>query len=108
MGLLPNSLGFKTVSSPGTAVQLIAVKTVARVMRLEPRRNGTTFNVGNIYVGGSNLNKNLPATIFAVLAPEQVTGVEILSGGVPFDLDISNCYVDSDNANDGVLVGYLV
>lgn len=108
MGLTAKSLGFVTVPTPGTAVALAGLLTGAVILRLEPRRNQTTVNVGNVYIGGSNLSKNTPTTIYAVLSPEQVEGTEISAAGAKDFLDISQYFVDADNAGDGVLVGYLV
>lgn len=77
------------------------------MIRLEPRRSQSVVNLGNVYVGGSNLNKNKPATIYAVLSPEQVDGLPIMSPGSSFDIDVSNWWIDADNAGDAVLVGIM-
>ena len=103
MSIGPNSLGFVTVASAGTPVQLVSSAMRVRCFRVQPRKNATTVNVGNVYIGGSNLNVSTKTGIYAILSPEQTEGIEIR---YPQDLtDISQWYVDADNSNDSVLVG---
>jgi len=73
---------------------------------MQPRKNATTVNVGNIYIGDSTLNVATKTGIFAVLSPEQVQGLSIRSADES-QADLSQWYVDADNANDAVLVSYI-
>lgn len=103
----PASGGFVLSGTPGTPVPLSAVKLLVRRLRLQPRTSATGINVGNVYIGGATLTKNTGTTIFAVLSPEQTESREItaLDNGL---IDLSQWYMDADNAGDGVLVGYLL
>lgn len=108
----PASLGFIVSAIPGTPVQLSSTRLLVRHLRLQPRASATVTNVGNVYVGGANLTKGTPTTIFAILSPEQTENRS--SGGSdpglmdPSLVDLSQWYIDADNAGDGVLVGYLL
>ena len=102
-----NPLGRINVATPGTPVQLASSSTIAQRVRVQPRKNASTVNTGNVYLitigtGG----KGTATTIYAVLSPEQVEGLELFPVGSNV-FDLSLLYVDADTAADAVLVGYL-
>lgn len=100
MSLTLNSLGFVTVASPGTKVRgTTQFPFLCHFIRIQPRRDASTVNVGNVYIYGSS-DATLP---YAVLFPEQVDGVQL---GGSQSIDLSKVWVDADNAGDGVLIGF--
>lgn len=99
--MIPSSLGFITVPSPGTPVKLSAASLQVATARIQPRSAPGVVNVGNVYIGTPTMNKTTGAGVYAVLSPEQVEGFQL-----PYWTDLSQVAVDADNANDGVLVGY--
>lgn len=103
----PASLGFILNAVPGTPVPLSATRLLVRHLRLQPRTSATGVNVGNVYIGGPTLTKNTATTIFAVLSPEQTEGRNFDAADAGL-IDLSQWYMDADNAGDGVLVGYLL
>jgi len=105
MSIGPSSLGFIAVSSSGTPVQLSSTSLRVRKLRIQPRKNATTVNTGNVYIGTHSLNFSTNTGIFAVLSPEQTEAVYI-DAPIGQDIDLSLWYVDADNSNDAVLVSY--
>lgn len=105
----PKGNGFVIVASPGTAVSLVGSSKSIKAygIRLQPRTDISNSNIGNVYIGGKNLNKANAATIFAILSPEQVEGRDIASATAQALVELADWYVDADNAGDGVLVGYV-
>lgn len=108
MSLVPFSLGFVTVATPGTPVALSASSQNTPQFRVQPRKNATTENAGNVYlITQSTGGKGTATTIYAVLVPEQIEGF-VLPPVQSNIYDISNWYVDADVAGDGVLVSYVL
>jgi len=98
---------FVTVTNSGTPVQFTSSSYQCSVLRIQPRKNSTTVNVGNVYIGSSTLNKSTGAGVYAILSPEQVEGLQFdipWTAGV-WPLNPSNWYVDADNSADAVLFG---
>lgn len=92
------SLGFIAVATPGTRVRPFTFPLICQLARLQPRRSASVLNVGNVYIYGQQTG----GQPYAILAPEQVQGIPI-----PYNnFDLSNIWIDADNANDAVLVGY--
>jgi hypothetical protein len=100
--MIPQSLGFVTVPTPGTPVKLSATSLQVATARIQPRSAPGVVNVGNVYIGTPAMNKTSGAGVYAVLSPEQVDGFRI-----PYWTDLLQVAVDADNAGDGVCVGYL-
>lgn len=107
-GIVPGSLGFVSVTTAGTPVQLSATEQICNFIRIQPRKNYNTVNAGNIYImtgtagGGAASNQGL---IWAVLAPEQAQGILINPQGENVH-NLANWWIDAVNSGDGVLVGY--
>lgn len=95
-----NSFGFVVVASPGMRVRASATSFPCRLVRFQPRRSTTVVNVGNVYVYGVQSGGDP----YAILAPEQVDGVSQYLQNV----DLATVWIDADNANDAVLLGYNV
>lgn len=100
--MIPQSLGFVTVPTPGTPVPLSATALNAAI-RVQARSAPGSQNVGNVYLGSKGMNKSTGAGVYAVLGPED-TGHFPPHGGPWFDL--GQLYLDADNAGDGVLVAF--
>lgn len=98
---LPRSLGFILVTSAGIPVRLASVQQMVSSVRLQPRTSPSSANVGNIYIGSQDMNKNTGAGVYGILSPEQVEGFQF-----PGFMDLAQIWIDADNSGDGVLVGY--
>jgi hypothetical protein len=101
----PKSLGFITVSIPGTSVPLVSASQLVRGIRVQPRASATSLNVGNVYIVTHGGSKNTPTSIYAVIGPEQ-TEVPFRYPGDATMLDLFDWAIDADNASDGALIGY--
>lgn len=99
MSFNPTGIGFVNVPNPGTPVALSAASLFCPGFRVQPRRNATTVNVGNVYLKDANGNT------WAILSPEQVDGKDFAL--IIDAYDLSKWFVDADNAGDGMLVGYI-
>jgi hypothetical protein len=99
--VIPQSLGFVTVPTPGTPVPLSASPLLSSG-RVQPRSAPGVVNVGNVYLGTKGMNKSTGAGVYAVLSPEQVEGFPLTPA-----VDLAQLYLDADNAGDGVLASYL-
>lgn len=108
----PGGLGFVTVTSAGTPVQFTSSPLACVSLRIQPRKNSTTVNVGNIYIGNQNMVKSTGAGVYAILSPEQVQGFSItapvVSGVYPLSAyNAQGFWIDADNSGDAALVGCL-
>jgi hypothetical protein len=98
--------GFKTVTTPGTAVALFtgATPVYADWITFWPRIVNATPNAGEVRVGGLPLTGDsggIPSGKGMPLSPGD-SGVAWMIRG--YDLRI--IYIDADNANDGVQFVY--
>jgi hypothetical protein len=100
--MIPQSLGFVIVPTPGTPVPL-SVSPLLAAIRIQARSAPASQNVGNVYIGTKGMNKSTGAGVYAVLGPEAVEPFPP-HGGPWFD--VGQLYLDADNANDGVVIGY--
>lgn len=114
-------LGKIAVVTPGTLVRV--TDTVASVDTGGHLNTPTRFtcqaalfqalqeNVGRVYIGMANMNRTTRANTAAVLAIPATTslpsfGISIL--GAPAGVDLSELFIDADNAGDGVLLTLLI
>jgi len=97
---LPN--GFTNVTTAGTAVPLLALNDLNRLVKgaatvlLTARQNKTTANTGDVYVGSR-------AAQSQVLSPGQALAIEVLAGE---ELSLAAIFLDAANSGDGV--SYLI
>jgi hypothetical protein len=107
-----HSLGKVTVPSPGTAVQC-TVNQASPSTRLACHAvmiQALPANTGKIYVGLVGLNKGTLAQCIAILAVPTVNTIPAYSATLsyaPGGLNVVDFYIDSDQANDGVLVAFV-
>ena len=88
--------GVRQVTSPGTAVQASTASDPRRSLLLSAGRAGSA-NVGNVFVGTSDLAKSTSEIL--ELTPGQIVTLRAPRG---MQVDASDVYADADNANDGV------
>jgi hypothetical protein len=100
--MIPQSLGFITVRTPGTPVPLSATPLQLSSVRVQPRSAPGILNIGNVYLGARGMNRSTGAGVYAVLSPEQVEGFPLSPA-----VDLAQVYVDADNAGDGILGAYV-
>lgn len=97
---LPN--GFSNVATAGTAVPLLALTDINKLVKgaatvlLTARKNKTTANTGEVYIG----NK---AAQSQVLAAGQSLAIEVRAGE---ELSLSDIFIDAATSGDGV--SYLI
>ena len=87
--------GSKVVATAGTPVALVDTPTPVRSVEIHARKNKTTANAGNVYVGfnrgaGAQLRVIEPGEPFAIAAPD----------GKKFDL--AGIFVDAATSGDAV------
>lgn len=83
--------GAKTVTTAGTAEQLVASETACKKIIMTAEDD----NTGKIYYGGSSVSSSLGDYLFAA----QKIEIEID--------DVSKVYIDSDQDGDGVKFSYF-
>ena len=102
-----SSLGFINVAASGTPIALAAATKGATRIRIQPRKDAVTTNTGNIYIMCANLGAVAnPGSIYAILSPEQVEGIELIPVGSNA-WDLAQIWLDADNNGDGALIGLV-
>ena len=105
-GITPPSAivgGVKTVTTAGTAEQLIATSTECQYVVI----SALPTNTGTIYVGGSSV---LASTMTGIplTVPEDGNSIKVPTQIiVPID-NVSKIYIDATNEGEGVSFTYLV
>jgi len=94
-GVANLSQGTKAVAAAGTAVQLTATTTLVRSVEIHARKNKTTANTGDVYVGfaGGSGNQN------RVLAPGDPFTITAIDEEM---IDLSQIWIDAANNGDAV------
>ncbi len=101
------SLGLIVVTTPSTPVQLSAKSIRCNQINLQAVKGPSTDNVGNVYFGLAGLNRSTLAGVLYVLKPG-IPAASVMGSQVgSYNDDLSNYWIDADNANDGVLVSYV-
>lgn len=109
MAIQAKSLGFIAVTTAGTPVRLAATPTPCNYISIQPRKNLTTANTGNLYVmtgtgtGGAASNATL---VFSILATGASPLVLTINNVGCDQLDLSLWYLDAATSADGALVSY--
>ncbi len=113
-------LGLLIVPVPGTIVRASAnVTQNAQGVVNNPERfmcHAVLFqawkgNVGNVYVGGINMNRSTGVGVAAVLAVPTVNAIPSFGISLtlaPAGINLSDLYSDADTPNDGCLISVLV
>ena len=97
------SLGLVTVPVPGTPVQLSATPLGCVRISFQPMKAAAASNSGKIFVGKAGMNTTTLVEVLLVLEPEQpAQTLQAPTGGD----DVSNYWLDAENADDGALVTY--
>ena len=91
----------KAVTTPSTAVALVASQTFCRKVELQARKVAGD-NTGALFVGLSDLDQGVAELI--ELAAGDSWSFEAVAGT---KLDLNTIYIDADNAADGVVGWYL-
>lgn len=106
--MVVNGLGVIPNVTPGTPVQLTATPTMVKQIFLSPFKATGAANTGNVYIGGSNMNRVTGVGVLAILRATDPT-LKILRGD-SMDcsaIDLSSLYMDANTAADAVYVGYV-
>ena len=103
-----HSNGSTTVPSAGTPAPLISsqIRTACHAFMVE----ALPTNVGNIYIGLSNMNKATMVGVVAVLAKPTANTIPSFSSTVsyaPSALDLAQIFIDADSSGDGVVASYV-
>lgn len=113
-------LGPQIVTVPGTPIRATAlVQTDAGGMVNETDRftchaalfQALPTNTGKVYIGGASLSRLTLADCAAILPIPTANSLPVFSISLtlsPAGVDLSELYIDADNANDGVLLTLLV
>lgn len=114
------ALGPLRVTTPGVPV---AVASIIPTDQWTPNPNYGPFkghgvllqalrdNNDDVYVGQTGMNSGTLAKVLSVLAPPSTNFIPSFSAALtiaPNAIDISDLYIDADQAGDGVLVSILV
>jgi hypothetical protein len=91
-----NAQAIKAVTTAGTPVQLVATSTLVDAVEIFARKNSTTANTGNVYVGFSSTG----GQNFRVLAPGETFSEKAPDGK---KIDLSLIYIDAATNADAVI-----
>jgi hypothetical protein len=107
-------LGKLIVPTPGTPVRATSMLSPEEAPRFTC--HGVLFqamasNTGKVYIGKDSMNKSTLADCAAVLAiptANIIPGFGISHYLAPAAVDISELWIDADQANEGVLITVLI
>lgn len=104
--MTPTSLGRVNVPTPGTPVHLAATRTPCCRIRVQVIAGLT----GKMYFGTAAVNKNTLAGVIKELWPNSAGGVddsyEVWAGTDADALDLSDYWIDTAIAGEGLIVSY--
>lgn len=107
-----HSLGKVAVVSPGTPVQATINNSSpsARVAAYSIMFQALPGNSGKVYVGLSGLNKSTLTQCVAIIAVPTTNSIPAFTVTLtyaPGGLNVTDFYVDADNAQDGALISFV-
>lgn len=102
-----SSGGYKAVVTPGTPVQLAAVPTNCKQVRLTAIKATGVANTSPVYIGtvGGADHRTDGTGMYAVIQPGGAININRGDNGSADALDISTLWLDGNTAGDGVLIG---
>jgi hypothetical protein len=90
----------KAVAAAGTPEQLTATRTQCQSLVIQARKNTTTANAGNVYIGFTSAASSQKL----VLQPGESVSI---TAGTGKAIDLSGIYIDAATNADAVCVTYV-